>query len=99
MATAIGFTAVVLFGRAGEPVRPIFHRQEGGRLLFEPDSRLDRGANAGPVDDPADFRSRFDADIPQLIQPGPKTGVILEAAGYTAGITGALLGAIDVGLR
>jgi uncharacterized protein (TIRG00374 family) len=98
-ATAIGFTAVVLFGRAGEPVRPyLIAKKEGVTFSSQ--------IAAWIVERMLDLLMIlliFGIALTQVsssaIQPGPKTRVILEAGGYTAGITGALCLTLLIGLR
>jgi hypothetical protein len=98
-ATAIGFTAVVLFGRAGEPVRPYLIAKQSG-VTFS--SQI----AAWIVERMLDLLMVlliFGIALTQVssssIQPGPKTRVILEAGGYTAGITGAVSLALLIALR
>jgi uncharacterized protein (TIRG00374 family) len=98
-ATAIGFTAVVLFGRAGEPVRPYLIAKQAG-VTFS--SQI----AAWIVERMLDLLMIlliFGIALTQVssssIQPGPKTRVILEAGGYTAGVTGAVSLALLIGLR
>ena len=98
-ATAIGFTAVVLFGRAGEPVRPyLIAKKEGVSFSSQ--------IAAWIVERMLDLLMVlliFGIALTQVsssaIQPGPKTRVILEAGGYTAGITGAVCLALLIALR
>jgi uncharacterized protein (TIRG00374 family) len=98
-ATAIGFTAVVLFGRAGEPVRPYLIAKQSG-VTFS--SQI----AAWIVERMLDLLMVlliFGIALTQVssssIQPGPKTRVILEVGGYTAGITGAVSLALLIALR
>ena len=98
-ATAIGFTAVVLFGRAGEPVRPyLIARNEG--LSFSSQ------VAAWLVERMLDLLMVlviFGIALTQVsssaIQPGPKTRVVLEIGGYTAGFIGAVCLSLLIGLR
>ncbi len=98
-ATAIGFTAVVLFGRAGEPVRPyLIAKKEGVTFSSQ--------IAAWIVERMLDLLMVlliFGIALTQVssgsIQPGPKTRVILEAGGYTAGIIGAVSLALLIALR
>lgn len=98
-ATAIGFTAVVLFGRAGEPVRPyLIARKEGVSFSSQIAAWL--------VERMLDLLMvlvLFGIALTQVshsaIQPGPKTRVILEVGGYIAGFTGAACLALLIGLR
>ncbi len=98
-ATAIGFTAVVLFGRAGEPVRPyLIARKE--RVTFS--SQI----AAWLVERMLDLLMVlliFGIALTQVshsaIQPGPQIRLVLEAGGYIAGFTGAACLALLIGLR
>jgi uncharacterized protein (TIRG00374 family) len=98
-ATAIGFTAVVLFGRAGEPVRPyLIAKKEGVTFSSQ--------IAAWIVERMLDLLMVlliFGIALTQVssssIQPGPKTRVILEAGGYTAGLIGAVSLALLIALR
>jgi uncharacterized protein (TIRG00374 family) len=98
-ATAIGFTAVVLFGRAGEPVRPyLIAKKEGVTFSSQ--------IAAWIVERMLDLLMVlliFGIALTQVssgsIQPGPKTRVILEAGGYTAGVIGAVSLALLIALR
>ena len=98
-ATAIGFTAVVLFGRAGEPVRPyLISKSEGVSFSSQ--------IAAWIVERMLDLLMVlliFGIALTQVstsaIQPGPKTRVVLEVGGYTAGLIGALSLALLIGLR
>ncbi len=98
-ATAIGFTAVVLFGRAGEPVRPyLIAKQENvsfssqiavwivERILDLLMVLLIFGVALTRISNSA-------------IQPGPRMQVILEAGGYTVGLIGAASLALLIALR
>jgi uncharacterized protein (TIRG00374 family) len=97
--TIIGFTAVVLFGRAGEPVRPyLIAKKEGVSFSSQ--------IAAWIVERMLDLLMVlliFGIALTQVssssIQPGPKTRVILEAGGYTAGVTGAVSLALLIALR
>ena len=87
-ATAIGFTAVVLFGRAGEPVRPYLIAKKEG-LTFS--SQI----AAWVVERILDLLMVlviFGIALTQVsrsaIQPSPMFRVILQAGGLTAGIAG-----------
>ena len=98
-ATAIGFTAVVLFGRAGEPVRPYLIAKKESvsfssqiaiwvveRILDLLMVLLILGVALTHISSSA-------------IQPGPRMQVILEAGGYVAGLTGAASLALLIALR
>src|ERR1700677_3583064 len=87
--TIIGFTAVVLFGRAGEPVRPyLIAKKEGVSFSSQ--------IAAWIVERMLDLLMVlliFGIALTQVsgsaIQPGPKMRVILEAGGYAVGLAGA----------
>ena len=87
-ATVIGFTAVVLFGRAGEPVRPyLIAKKEGVSFSSQ--------IAAWIVERMLDLLMVlliFGIALTQIstsaIQPGPKIRVILEAGGYTRRVHG-----------
>jgi uncharacterized protein (TIRG00374 family) len=98
-ATAIGFTAVVLFGRAGEPVRPyLIAKKEGVSFSSQ--------IAAWVVERILDllmvlviFGMALTQVANSAIQPGPRIRVALEAGGYAAGLTGAVCLALLIGLR
>ena len=98
-ATAIGFTAVVLFGRAGEPVRPyLISKKEGVTFSSQ--------VAAWVVERMLDLLMVlviFGMALSQIsrsaIQHGPRVKIVLEAGGYTAGIIGAACLALLLGLR
>jgi len=98
-ATAIGFTAVVLFGRAGEPVRP---------YLIAKNEKVSFSSQiaAWIVERILDLLMVlliFGIALTQVssstIQPGPRIRVVLEMGGYIAGLTGAACLALLIGLR
>jgi len=98
-ATAIGFTAVVLFGRAGEPVRPYL-------IAKKENVTFSSQIAAWIVERILDLMMIlliFGIALTQVsssaIQPGPRARVALEASGYTAWITGAASLALLIGLR
>ena len=98
-ATAIGFTAVVLFGRAGEPVRPYLIAKKEG-LTFSSQ------VAAWVVERMLDLLMIlviFGMALSQIsrsaIQHGPRVKIVLEAGGYTAGLIGAACLALLLGLR
>lgn len=98
-ATCIGFTAVVLFGRAGEPVRPyLIAKKEGVSFSSQIAAWL-----VERILDLLMVLLIFGMALTQVsnsaIQPGPKTRVVLEVGGYTAGLTGAACLALLIGLR
>ncbi len=98
-ATAIGFTAVVLFGRAGEPVRPyLIAKKEGVTFSSQ--------VAAWVVERMLDLLMVlviFGMALSQIsrsaIQHGPRVKIVLEAGGYMAGIIGAACLALLLGLR
>jgi hypothetical protein len=99
VATCIGFTAVVLFGRAGEPVRPYLIARKAG-VSFSSQ------VAAWMVERILDLLMVlliFGIALTQVarsgIQPGPRIQSALEAAGLLAGITGALCLALLIGLQ
>jgi hypothetical protein len=99
VATCIGFTAVVLFGRAGEPVRPyLIARKEGVSFSSQVAAWL-----VERILDLLMVLFIFGIALTQIsrsgIQPGPHIQSALEAAGLLAGITGALSLALLLGLR
>ena len=99
VATCIGFAAVVLFGRAGEPVRPfLIAKKEGVSFSSQ--------VAAWIVERMLDLLMVlviFGIALTQVansaIQHGPRTQEILEAAGYMAGVTGAICLALLIALR
>lgn len=98
-ATAIGFTAVVLFGRAGEPVRPyLIAKREGVTFSSQ--------VAAWVVERMLDllmvlviFGMALSQVSRSAIQHGPRVRIVLEAGGYTAGVIGAACLALLLGLR
>lgn len=98
-ATAIGFTAVVLFGRAGEPVRPyLISKKEGVTFSSQ--------IAAWVVERMLDllmvlviFGMALSQVSRSAIQHGPRVKIVLEAGGYTAGVIGAACLALLLGLR
>ena len=98
-ATCIGFTAVVLFGRAGEPVRPyLIARKEGVSFSSQVAAWL-----VERILDLLMVLLIFGIALTQIsrsgIQPGPHIQSALQAGGLLAGITGALCLALLLGLR
>lgn len=99
VATCIGFTAVVLFGRAGEPVRPyLISRNEGVSFPSQ--------MAAWVVERILDLLMVlviFGIALTQVshsaIQPSPKVETTLEAGGAFAGLTGVACLALLLGLR
>ncbi len=99
VATCIGFTAVVLFGRAGEPVRPyLIARKEGVSFSSQVAAWL-----VERILDLLMVLLIFGIALTQIsrsgVQPGPQIRSALEAAGLLAGITGAASLALLLGLR
>lgn len=98
-ATAIGFTSVVLFGRAGEPVRPyLIAKKENVTFSSQVAAWiLERILDLMMV------LLIFGVALTQVssssMKPGPHARVALEAGGYTAGITGAASLALLIALR
>jgi hypothetical protein len=98
-ATTIGFTAVVLFGRAGEPVRPyLIAKKEGVTFSSQ--------VAAWVVERMLDLLMVlviFGMALSQIsrsaIQHGPRVKIVLAAGGYTAGAIGAACLALLLGLR
>jgi uncharacterized protein (TIRG00374 family) len=98
-ATAIGFTAVVLFGRAGEPVRPyLIAKKEGVSFSSQIAAWI-----VERILDLLMVLLIFGLALSQVshsaVQPGPRTRVVLQVGGYTAGLTGAVCLALLIGLR
>jgi uncharacterized protein (TIRG00374 family) len=99
VATCIGFTAVVLFGRAGEPVRPyLIARNAGVSFSSQVAAWL-----VERILDLLMVLLIFGIALTQIsrsgIQPGARIESALEAAGLLAGITGALCLALLLGLH
>jgi hypothetical protein len=97
-ATCIGFTAVVLFGRAGEPVRPYL-------IAKKEDVSFSSQIAAWIVERILDLLMVlliFGIALTQVsgsaIQPGPKMRVILEIGGYAVVLLGAASLALLIGL-
>ena len=98
-ATCIGFAAVVLFGRAGEPVRPyLISRRTGVSFSGQ--------VAAWVVERILDLLMIlviFGIALTQVshsaVPPSPRTETILEAAGGMAGVTGLISIALLLGLR
>ena len=98
-ATAIGFTAVVLFGRAGEPVRPyLIAKKEGVTFSSQ--------VAAWVVERILDLLMVlviFGMALSQIsrsaIEHGPRIKIVLEAGGYLAGLVGVACLALLLGLR
>jgi uncharacterized protein (TIRG00374 family) len=98
-ATAIGFTAVVLFGRAGEPVRPYLIAKKQG----VPFSSQVAAWVVERILDLLMVLLIFGVALTQIshstIQPGPRMRLVLQASGYTAGLAGAISLALLLALR
>jgi hypothetical protein len=97
--TAIGFTAVTLFGRAGEPVRPYL-------IALKESVSFSSQVAAWVVERILDLLMVlviFGIALTQVsqsaIQPGPRFRVVLQAGGLIAGLTGAACLALLLGLR
>ena len=98
-ATCIGFTAVVLFGRAGEPVRPyLIARQEGVSFSSQVAAWV-----VERILDVLMILVIFGIALTQVshssIRPSPRIEVTLQAGGAVAGVTGFACLALLVGLR
>ena len=98
-ATAIGFTAVVLFGRAGEPVRPyLIAKKENVSFSSQIAAWI-----VERILDLLMILLIFGIALTQVsssaIQPGPRFRVVLEMGGYIAGLTGAACLALLIALR
>jgi uncharacterized protein (TIRG00374 family) len=98
-ATCIGFTAVVLFGRAGEAVRPYLIARQN-RVPFSTQ------VAAWVVERILDLLMIlviFGVALTQVensgLEPGPKVRLAMEAGGWMAGLTGAACLAVLVALR
>jgi hypothetical protein len=98
-ATAIGFTAVVLFGRAGEPVRPYLIAKKAG-VSFSSQVAVwivERILDLLMV--LLIFGIALTRISSSTIQSGPRMQVILEAGGYAVGLIGAASLALLIALR
>jgi hypothetical protein len=98
-ATCIGFTAVVLFGRAGEPVRPyLIARNEGVSFSSQIAAWV-----VERILDVLMILVIFGIALTQVshsaIQSSPHIQVILQAGGAAAGVTGLACLALLAGLR
>lgn len=98
-ATVIGFTAVLLFGRAGEAVRPYL-------IAKKENVSFSSQIAAWIVERMLDllmilliFGIALTRVSQSAVQPGPRIRVILEAGGYTAGFAGAASLAVLIALR
>jgi glycosyltransferase 2 family protein len=98
-ATAIGFTAVVLFGRAGEPVRPYLIAKKQG----VPFSSQVAAWVVERILDLLMVLLIFGIALSQVshstLQPGHRMRLVLQASGYTAGLAGAVSLTVLVALR
>src|ERR1700689_4144736 len=98
-ATAIGFTAGVLFGRAGGPGRPYLIAKKEG-VTF---SSQVAGWVVERMLDLLMILVIFGMALSQIsrsaIQHGPRVKLVLEAGGYMAGIIGGACLALLLGLR
>jgi glycosyltransferase 2 family protein len=98
-ATCIGFTAVVLFGRAGELVRPyLIAKKEGVSFSSQMAAWI-----VERILDLLMVLLIFGLALTQVsnsaIQPGPKMRIILEAGGYAVVVVGAASLALLIALR
>lgn len=99
VATCIGFTAVVLFGRAGEPVRPfLIAKREGVSFSSQIAAWL-----VERILDVLMILVIFGIALSQIsrssFQPGPAFAATLKAAGYIAGFAGAACLMLLIALR
>lgn len=98
-ATCIGFTAVVLFGRAGEPVRPYLIARQNG----VPFSTQIAAWVVERILDLLMILVIFGAALTQVessgLAPGPRVRLAMEAGGWLAGLTGAVCLALLAALR
>jgi len=100
-ATCIGFTAVVLFGRAGEAVRPYLI----ARHHKVPISTQVAGWLVERILDVLMVMLLFGValtqvgDSPHGLAPGPKMRIALETGGWLAGLTAVACLAVLIGLR
>ncbi|PWT84167.1 MAG: hypothetical protein C5B58_05175 [Acidobacteria bacterium] len=99
VATCIGFAAVVIFGRAGEPVRPFL-------IAKKENVSFSSQVAAWVVERMLDllmilviFGIALTQVAKSAITHGPRVQEILEAAGYTAGVTGFICLALLIALR
>ena len=98
-ATCIGFTAVVLFGRAGEPVRPfLIARQEGVAFSTQLAAWL-----VERILDLLMILIIFGLALTQVknseMQPGPRVAMAVEAGGWLVGVVGLICLAAIVALK
>ncbi|HLH42036.1 MAG TPA: lysylphosphatidylglycerol synthase transmembrane domain-containing protein [Bryobacteraceae bacterium] len=97
--TCIGFTAVVLFGRAGEPVRPYLISRRAGVTFSSQIAAwvLER------ILDLLMVLLIFGIALMQIsdsaVRPGPKVQTFVQAGGAVAGLTGLVCLALLVALR
>ena len=97
--TCIGFTAVVLFGRAGEPVRPYLISRRAGVTFSSQIAAwvLER------ILDLLMVLVIFGIALMQIsqsaVRPGPNVQTFVQAGGALAGLTGLICLALLVGLR
>lgn len=98
-ATCIGFTAVVLFGRAGEPVRPfLISREEGVSFSSQVAAWV-----VERILDILMILMIFGIALSQVsrsaIRPSPRIEAILQTGGAAAGLAGAVCLTLLLGLR
>jgi len=98
-ATIIGFTAVVLFGRAGEPVRPyLISRKEGVSFSSQLAAwLLERLLDLLMV--LVIFGLALSQVVHSNIPANPRVHAILQAGGYTAGVTGLICLTLLIAVR
>ena len=100
-ATCIGFTAVVLFGRAGEAVRPFLIARDH----HVPISTQVAAWLVERILDTLMVMLLFGLALAQVAGsgysavPGPKMRIVLETGGWLAGVTAAVCLAVLIGLR
>ena len=100
-ATCIGFTAVVLFGRAGEAVRPVLIARDH----HVPISTQVAAWLVERILDTLMVMLLFGLALAEVagsgysVVPGPKMRIVLETGGLLAGITAAACMAVLIGLR
>jgi uncharacterized protein (TIRG00374 family) len=100
-ATCIGFTAVLLFGRAGEAVRPYLI----ARSHEVPISTQVAAWLVERILDTLMVMLLFGVALAQVagsgysVVPGPKMRIVLETGGWLAGVTAAVCLAVLIGMR
>lgn len=99
VATVIGFTAVVLFGRAGEPVRPYLIAKKQGVSFSSQVAAWVVERMLDLLMMLAIFGVALSRVSHSAVRHGPKIQVVLETGGYMVGIIGVASLALLVGLR